>query len=175
MSKLRPYSLFIATNIVILSALIVVFVIPFARSVIEQREELDTIRTNIESLRLEQSKIGSLSTTYAALQEYQQYIELLFLNDSSSIEFFNSLDKLETEQSLSNLAYSVDPPAKNVAQQVLGIHVSFSSTFQNAVSAVKKMYMLPVAFRITSITVSGSSEQNTVSVSIDGSISWSQS
>lgn len=175
MTRLRSYSLLIVFDLMLLGAISVLLIVPTFRNVYDKRDELDSIRTNIESLRLEQSKIGNLSTTYATLQDHQKFIEPLFLNEKRSIDFFNSLDELETGLSLDNLSYTIDTPSKKGALQVLGLHVSFNATFQNTVLAVQKLYASPVAVRITSISVANASDQHMVTVTIDGSIPWNQS
>lgn len=174
MSRVRPYIIVVGIDLVLFGTIIAFAVVPMFRQVIDQRTTLDDARTNIESLRAERSKIASLSTTFTTLQNHQEFIGSLFLNDQRIIEYFNLLDALGAELSLSQLDYKINTPAKNESYQVLGIHISFTSSFANAVNALKKLYTLPIGFRIDSLMLSETSTGATVSVSIDGSVSWSR-
>lgn len=162
----------ISSSTAIIVVIAVLFILrPLSAQISERRLAIDSTRALIESLAQQQRNIENVSRNFTQLTEQDAQVESAFLSERSSVDFFNNLDTLGDSAGITNFQKRLDQ-ANQQSQQLIGLHLTFDSTFASTLSFLQGLAKLDVIVSVQTMTVTRGSGTNDLTVSVDALVPW---
>jgi len=159
---------------VLVSGLVLFVTIPLSKKISERRTEIDSVRTSIAALLQQQRNIDTVSRSFAELNRKDEDVASVFLSESRSVSFFDELDALGDQLGISEVQKRLDDPNDAAGDQLIGLQVSFVTSYKSALTFVRELLKLSVLISPTDISLSQATRPGFVSVSIESQIPWAR-
>lgn len=163
---------FVGTLVLISGVLFIM--LPLYRSVVSNHNEIETIRLSIATLQEQQKNITNVTKSFSSIQSQSDFASALFLNEEGSVDFFNAVDELYSTTDAIDSHLRIDTPARSPEYQTIGIHFTFSGSYDTARSFIHRLPTLHFPITVQTYTVSRTSNAKSLSVTIDGTLPWRQ-
>ncbi|MBI5404593.1 MAG: hypothetical protein HY976_00030, partial [Candidatus Kerfeldbacteria bacterium] len=124
-----------------------------------------------ESLAQQQRNIENVSRSFTRLSEQDAQVASVFLSERKSVEFFNDLDALGDSAGIINFQKRLDQ-ANQQPQQLVGLHLTFDSTFAATLSFLQGLAKLDIMVSLQTLSMTRGSGTNDLTVSVDAFVPW---
>lgn len=170
---LTLYVTAIGTALLIVTTLVVI--VPELSSVSSKRQEVDSIRVSTAAVKKQLTNSAVENQNFTTLLRHKDVLNKLFLDQATTIDFFNTIDVVFEESGIRESNVRLDTPQQQAPLQVVGVHFTFAGTIDQTIKFLKKIQSLPTFLKIDEVKTSLSDPTNNLfDVQVDALVPWQE-